>query len=236
MVVFALVTAGHDVAEASVVQSEMLCALVEDMPHQTDPLRRNSALTSPLRTLDRIGLTAKQARKVQLRLQKTLNDALTTASRVFGQGEWTRGRAAKARRFLRQTSQGPQGLLQVGVVGFEPRSGLRAALQRSACVAGRYGDAIAYGRGASGTEGSAARAFAALLLHQMGRTKEAAELLPTLQGEGFLVHYVRAELHPELSVRRQAHTLAARRASQEAQRTAITQQAQRLAATGDETP
>ncbi len=97
----------------------------------------------------------------------------------------------------------------------------------AACRAGRTDDAIRWGRRASRPEDAPARAFAALLLLDTGRTGEASELLKVVRGPSFLTAWIRAELIEDPDERRRQRASARRRVTTGAQQDAVAAQARR---------
>lgn len=212
-----------------------VCGLLEGLPAAEDPIRQAPAVRASFRSLDRAGSDPVRLGAVHAALVKALERLLAEAERVFHPSEvpfrkWKKAHQRRAQRYLDDYLMGPRPVLRVGVLGFEPTAGLRAALLWTACRSGDREAAITWGRRASAPDEGPARAFAALLLLDAARRDEAAELLPRLGGDSFLVSFIRAELDPDPAARRQQHASAGRRRATQAQHSAWQRQKTRMEA------
>jgi len=222
-------------AAASELIRGPVCALVEGLPGPKAPVRKVRSVSAILAVVDNPKTPPKQMARRYDQLDGLIRRALEEATRVFHakpQHEWRSRDKTRARRYLEKFVLGIRPILQIGSVGFEPRPGLRAALQYAACRAGRPEEAIRWGRRASRPEEAPARAFAALLLQDAGRTDEARELLATIRGPSFLTAWIRAELHDDPDERRRQRASARRRVTTSAQQDAVTAQAERASREG----
>ena len=229
-ILVALASLTSSPATGAPMAAEWTCALIEGVPEAGAPVRATRRIGRLLVDIANPKATPKQLSKRFDALERHIARALTESKRVFHdkpRRAWNAGDKKRAARFLEKHVLGQRPTLHIGAVGFEPRPGVRAAMMSAACRAGRYDDAIRWGRRASRPEEASARAFAALLLWQQGELSAARELIGGGQGDSFLTAWITAELSTDPEERRRQRAAARRRTTTEAQRRAVTSQAAR---------
>lgn len=211
------------------------CALIEGVPGRAHPLRKHPALRALLAAVDGAGRDRKKNARALERIDKLLVPVYAEAERLFSRPVPTRDgavpefRHTPARAFLERWVLAPNAPLRVGRDRFEPAPELASAMMLAACRSDQRARAIAIGRGASGAEARAQRAFAALLLLGEGRLDEARELTWDVGEEGFLAPFVQAELAVDPDARERLHALAGRHLQTPEQEAAWHDQARRFA-------
>ncbi len=203
------------------------CTLIEGSPDAIDPIRRARPFRAAFSALDRAGSAARANKAALGRFERALDRLMGQARRVFHPEDPAALDREAARAFLERYVFGRKAVLRIGEERFEPRPEIATAMALAACRAGEPGVAVRLARRLTGAQDAPLRSLAALLLLDMGRPAEAAELAGSLGEAGFLGPWVGAELTDDPAERRRLHALAARRVSTPDQRTAVAEQRRR---------
>ena len=164
----------------------------------------------------------KKLSKARRLLEKSSQSLLAKAREVFREKNDTVKRRA-LRRFLDRHVYSKTPSLILKDEGFELPTSVSATLAWLHCREGNRSKAIAQARPGH-LEPSSLVAFAALLLLDEARTDEALELLPTLDEEGFIAPFVRAELVLDAQEKIRFHRMATNRAKTQTQHDAVAAQ------------
>ncbi len=199
-----------------------VCALTESLPAAKDP----AALAPPFkRAFVALASTPphqKKMAKLHKRFARPATKLLRQAMTLFLPSRAERSQA-KIRRFLKRHVFHPTPSLIVDGDGFDLTPAVRAALAYTACRAGDLDRAIRHARRPR-LKPAALIAYAAALLIRQGKREVAAELVPALDGRGFLAPWVLAELAAKAADRDRYHRVASNRALTSVQREAVARQ------------
>ena len=206
------------------------CQLVENIPGKSSSIRNIPVYRAAYHAIDKAQGGLKKLFKARKVLEKKTASLLSKGRDVFREKNETVKRR-KIRRFLDKYVYGKTPALVLRDEGFELPTTISTTLSWLHCREGNFDQAIAYARPSHLSPGPLV-AFAALLLVDKGRKKEAMELVPKLGDQGFLAPYMQAELITEFQEKLRFHRMAQIRGGTQAQRDAVSAQRQRYSKLG----
>jgi len=160
------------------------CQLIENIPGKTAPIRRVRDYRQAYKAIDKAKGAVKKLSKARKILEKSAASLLSKARQAFQEKNETIKHQV-VRRFLDKYVYRKVPALLLRDEGFELPAAVSTTLAWLHCREGHWEQAISHARPSHLSPGPLV-AFAATLLVDRGRTKEAIELIPKLGEQGFL--------------------------------------------------